>query len=62
MSYMTDHPNNMSENAHHVGQLRQAHNSPIGIESEDAQEDGDGVRVETRLIWKQEEDGRVVLL
>jgi hypothetical protein len=58
MSYMMDHPNNVSKNAHHVGQLRQAHNSPVGIETEDAlQEDGDGVRTETRLIWKQE-DGR----
>jgi hypothetical protein len=63
MRYMMDHPNNVSENAHHVGQLRQAHNSPVDIESENAQEeDGYGVRTETRLIWKQEEDVRVVLL
>jgi hypothetical protein len=44
---MMDHPN-MSENAHLVGQLRQAHNTPVDTESEDAQEEnGDGVRIET---------------
>jgi hypothetical protein len=63
MSYMMDPPNNVSKNAHLVGKLRRAHNSPVDIESEDAQEeDGDGVRTETRLIWKQQDDERVVLL
>jgi hypothetical protein len=41
MSYMMDHPNNLSENAYLVGQLRQADNNNVDIESEDAQdEDG----------------------
>jgi hypothetical protein len=39
MSYMMDHPNNLSKNAHVVGQLRQIDNNPVDIESEDAQED-----------------------
>jgi hypothetical protein len=50
-----------AENTHLVGQVGQPLNSPADIESEDTNEDGDGVRTESRLIWKQEEDGRVVL-
>jgi hypothetical protein len=62
MSYMMDHANNLPKNTHFVGQLHAVHNNPTDIESEDAhEEDGDGVRTESRLIWKQEEDGRVVL-
>jgi hypothetical protein len=61
MSYMMNHPNNLPENAHLVGQVGQPLNSPADIESEDTNEDEDGVRTESRLIWKQEEDGRVVL-
>jgi hypothetical protein len=44
MSYMMDHPNNLPENIHFVGQVGQPHNNPIDIESEDANKDGDGVR------------------
>jgi hypothetical protein len=47
MSYMMNHPNNMLESAHLVGQVGQPHNSPVDIESEDANEDGDGVRTES---------------
>jgi hypothetical protein len=47
-----DHPNNLPENAHSVGHMGKPHNSPIDIESEDAHEDGDGVRTKSRLIWK----------
>jgi hypothetical protein len=59
---MMDHPNNLPENAHFIGHVGKPHNNPVDIESEDANEDGDRVRTESRLIWKHEEDGRVVLL
>jgi hypothetical protein len=59
MSYMMNQPNNvLAENAHFVGHVGQPHNSPVDIESED----GDRIRTEPRLIWNNEEDGRVVLL
>jgi hypothetical protein len=47
MIYMMDHPNNLPENTHFVGQVGQPHNSLVDIESEDANEDGDGVRTES---------------
>ena len=56
-----DQPQNVPENAHFVGHVAHTHNSPIDIEGEEGDdEDGDGVRTVSRLIWKQEEDERVV--
>jgi hypothetical protein len=61
MSYMMDQPQNVPENAHFVGHVGHTHSSPIDIEGEEGDdEDGDGVRTVSRLIWKQEEDERVV--
>jgi hypothetical protein len=31
MSYMMNHPNNLPENAHLVGQVGQPHNSPVDL-------------------------------
>jgi hypothetical protein len=63
MSYMMEQPHHVSENAHFVGNVVQSHNSPVNIDAEDAdEEDGDEVRTVARLVWKIEEDGRVVRL
>jgi hypothetical protein len=61
MSYMMDQPQNVPENAHFVGHVGHTHSSPIDIEGEEGDdEDGDGVRTVSHLIWKQEEDEKVV--
>ena len=62
MGYMMDQQHSLPENSHFVGtrshftHVEQANNSPVDIQS-DGNED---IRTEVRLIWKQEEDGRVV--
>lgn len=62
MNYMMSEQRNAPENSHFVGrtshciEVDEAGDNPIDIEEKDADE----VRTEARLIWKPNEDGRVM--
>jgi hypothetical protein len=62
MNYMMSEQCNAPENSHFVGrtshciEVDEACDNPVDIEENDADE----VKTEARLIWKPNEDGRVV--
>jgi hypothetical protein len=64
MNYMMmGQQRNLPKNSHFVGetshctQVEEANDNPVDIKGNDGDEE---VRTEARLIWKPEEDGRVV--
>ncbi|PVH64126.1 hypothetical protein PAHAL_2G194600 [Panicum hallii] len=67
MNYMVGQQGNLPENSHFVGRTSHcapvdeephvARNNPVDIDGDDETEE---VRTDVRLIWKPEEDGRVM--
>jgi hypothetical protein len=57
MNYMMRQNSHFVEGTSHFTQLEDSHDNPDDIESNDGDEE---VRTEARLLWKPEEDGRVV--
>lgn len=58
-----EQPQDIPDNSDFVGHGGQSQNSPVDIDAEDGdEEDGDDLRTVVRLVWRIEEDGRVVRL